>query len=177
MRSIRNVVLVAGALLLAFFVAVQAQYIQQPSATPIGGTITGGTDCSVLFVNPAAVLAQDNANFCFTNSTDTLLSGRYATASNCADSAGAAACGSAAAGSFVVDAAATTTVVSTTAITANSQVFVFYDSSLGARLGVTCNTTIPALYGVTARTAATSFTLTSSAPITNPACFGYLIVN
>jgi hypothetical protein len=32
-------------------------------------------------------------------------------------------------------------------------------------------------YGVTARVAATSFTITSSAPITNPACFSYFIVN
>lgn len=98
-------------------------------------------------------------------------------AANCADSAGAAACGSALSGSFVVDAAATTTVVSTTSVTANSQIFVTFDSSLGTRLGITCNATIPALYGVTARTAGTSFTLTSSAPITNPACFNYWIIN
>ena len=38
----------------------------------IGGTVTGGTDCSVLFVNPAATLAQDNSNFCFETSTNRL---------------------------------------------------------------------------------------------------------
>ena len=101
----------------------------------------------------------------------------YKTATNCADSAGAAACGSAAAGAFVVDASASTVVVSTTAVTNNSRIFVFFDSGLGAELSVTCNTTIPALYGVTARTAATSFTLTATAPVTNPACFSYWIVN
>lgn len=106
-----------------------------------------------------------------------LTAATYSTATNCADSAGAAACGSAAAGAFVVDAAATSTVVSTTAITANSEVFIQYDSSLGTRLGVTCNTTV-ALPAVTARTAATSFTITVPvAPAVNPACYDYHIVN
>lgn len=101
----------------------------------------------------------------------------YKTVTNCSDSAGAAACTSAAAGNFVIDAASTSTVVSTTAVTANSQIFVQYDSSLGTRLSVTCNTT-PALPAITARTAATSFTVTVPAgPITNPACYSYFIVN
>lgn len=102
----------------------------------------------------------------------------FGTATNCADSAGAAACGSAAAGSFVIDAASTSTVVSTTAVTANSEIFVQYDSSLGARLGsITCNVTA-AIPSVTARTAATSFTVTIPAgPVTNPACYSYHIVN
>ena len=102
----------------------------------------------------------------------------YATETNCADSAGAAACGSAAAGSVVIDAAATTVVVSTTAVTANSQIFIQEDLSLGTRLGVTCNTTIARTYAITARTAATSFTITASAaPVTNPSCLSYTIVN
>lgn len=104
-------------------------------------------------------------------------SSKYSTSTNCSDSAGAAACGAAAAGSVVIDAAATSVVVSTTAVTANSQIFVQYDSSLGTRLGVTCNTT-PAIPAVTARTAGTSFTITVPAgPITNPACYSYFIVN
>lgn len=101
----------------------------------------------------------------------------YATATNCADSAGAAACGSAAAGAVVIDAGSTSVVVSTTAVTANSEVFVQYDSSLGTRLGITCNTT-PALPAVTARTAGTSFTITvPAAPAVNPACYTYHIIN
>lgn len=101
----------------------------------------------------------------------------FYTSTNCADSAGAAACGSAAAGSFVIDATTTSTVVSTTAVTANSQIFLQYDSSLGTRLGITCNVTV-ALPVVTARTAGTSFTVTVPvAPITNPACYNYHIVN
>lgn len=35
----------------------------------IGGTVTGGTDGSVLFIHPSGILAQDNTNFKFTEST------------------------------------------------------------------------------------------------------------
>ncbi len=103
--------------------------------------------------------------------------GSLLTATNCTSSASPAVCGSAAAGTVVVAAAATTVVVNTTAVTANSEIFVQYDSSLGTKLSVTCNTTaeVPA---VTARTAATSFTITIPVgPTTNPACYSYSIVN
>ncbi len=102
----------------------------------------------------------------------------YGSQSNCSDGAGAAACSAAPAGSVVIDAAGTTVVVSTTAVTANSQIFVQEDSSLGTKLSVTCNTTTGRDYTVSARTAATSFTITASAaPVTNPACLSYFIVN
>lgn len=107
-----------------------------------------------------------------------VVSTAYNTTTNCADSAGAAACGAAVAGSFVMDAAATTVVVSSTSITANSQIFIQEDSSLGTRLSVTCNTTTGRDFTVTARTAGTSFTVTSSAaPVTNPACLSFFVVN
>lgn len=110
-------------------------------------------------------------------STGFISGATFNSATNCADSAGAAACGSAAAGAFVVDAGATTTVVSTTAVTANSEIFVMFDSSLGTRLSITCNTTV-ALPSVSARTAGASFTITVPAtPITQAACFDYFIVN
>jgi hypothetical protein len=98
------------------------------------------------------------------------------TVTNCSSSASPAVCASAPSGSAVVAAAATTVVVNTTAVTANSQIQLTVDSSLGTKLSVTCNTT-PSLLSVSARTAATSFTVTSSAPITNPLCFSYTIVN
>jgi fibronectin-binding autotransporter adhesin len=104
----------------------------------------------------------------------------YQSATNCSDSAGDAACGSAAAGSVVVDAADTATVVSTTAVTANSQVVLQIDAGLGTRLGVTCNTQAGSVFNprVTARTAATSFTITVDAgPTTNPLCLSYWVVN
>ena len=102
----------------------------------------------------------------------------YQTITNCADSAGAAACGSAAAGAVVIDAAGSTVVVSTTVVTATSRIFIQEDPSLATELGITCNTTTGRIYTVTARTAGTSFTITSSAaPTTNPACLSYHIIN
>lgn len=105
----------------------------------------------------------------------------YGSVTNCADSAGAAACGAAPAGSFVIDAGSTATVVSTTAVTANSQIFLQEDSSLSTRLSVTCNTQSSLTLGalrVTARTAGTSFTATLEVgPTTNPMCVNYWIVN
>lgn len=106
---------------------------------------------------------------------------RPITATNCSSAASPAVCGSAPAGSFVIAAGATSTVVDTTAVTANSQIVVYPDESLGTKLGVTCNTTPAtalATTGVTARTAGTSFTITTSGTVaTHPACYSYLIVN
>lgn len=102
----------------------------------------------------------------------------YGTMTDCADGAGAAACVAAPAGGVVVDDGATTVVVSTTAVTANSSITPVFDSSLGTKLGVTCNTTYVTPY-VTARTAATSFTITiSSDPAgANPVCLSYTMTN
>lgn len=99
------------------------------------------------------------------------------TTTNCSSSASPAVCGSAAAGSVVVAAAATTEVVNSTAVTANSQIQLTFDSSLGTKLAVTCNTTV-VQPTVSARTGGTSFTITvPTAPTTNPACFSYSILN
>jgi len=106
----------------------------------------------------------------------TVQSGAYQTGTNCSSSSGA--CASAAAGSVSIAAAATTVTVATTKVTANSQIFVQEDSSLGTKLSVTCNTTTGRIYTVTTRTAGTSFVITASAaPTTNPACLSYFIVN
>lgn len=107
-----------------------------------------------------------------------VVSTAYNTTTNCSSSAAPAVCAAAAAGSVVIAAAGTTVTVNTTAVTANSQIFITEDSSLGTKLSVTCNTTIARTYAVTARTAATSFTITASAaPVTDPACLSYAIVN
>jgi hypothetical protein len=98
------------------------------------------------------------------------------TLTNCSSSGGT--CAAAPAGSVSIAAAATTVTVSTTAVTANSQILIHEDSSLGTKLGVTCNTTIVRTYAVTARTAGASFVVTTSAaPVTNPACLSYMIIN
>ena len=123
-------------------------------------------------------IANANTNDCRTKASNIIFYGTFGTDTNCADSAGDAACTAASSGAFVIDAADTNTVVSTTAVTANSQIYIQEDSGLGTRLGVTCNTTIARSYAVTARTAATSFTITASAaPVTNPACLNFTIIN
>lgn len=102
----------------------------------------------------------------------------YGSATNCSSSAAPAVCSAAPAGSVVIAAAGTAVTVNTTAVTAASQIFIQEDSSLGTKLSVTCNTTTGRTYTVSARTAATSFTVTSSAaPTTNPACLSYFIIN
>ena len=72
-------------------------------------------------------------------------------------------------------------VVDTSAVTANSEINVNEDSSVGGLLTVTCNTASIATTGfpeVTARTPGTSFTVTiTTGPVTNPACYHYTIVN
>lgn len=109
---------------------------------------------------------------------DTFSAPLYATNTNCADNAGAAACAAAPAGAVVIDAAATTVVVSTTAVTANSRIFIQEGPYLATELAITCNTTTGRIYTVTALTAATSFTITSSAaPAATAACLNYWVVN
>lgn len=120
--------------------------------------------------SPATVLSVSNAG--------RVNPALYGSLTNCSDSAGAAACSAAPVGVVVIDAGATTVVVSTTAVTANSRIFIQEDPSLATALGITCNTTVVRTYAVTARTAATSFTVTTSAaPAVDPACINYWVVN
>lgn len=101
----------------------------------------------------------------------------YGSQTDCTDNAGAAACGAAPTGAVVLDDGSTTVVVSTTAVTANSTISVNFDPSLGTKLGITCNTTQTFPY-VSARTAATSFTITSADPAgANKVCVSYSIIN
>ena len=115
------------------------------------------------------------------NTTGKIQPALYSTATNCSSSASPAVCGSATAGSVVIAASATSVVVDTTAVTANSQVLLTEDSSLGTKLGVTCNTQSLLTLGVpkvTARTAGTSFTVSVEvAPTTYPLCLSYAIFN
>jgi hypothetical protein len=135
----------------------------------IGTTVvnpTTGTTTAGLTVGTSAISATTGAT-----------APKYSTAANCSSAASPAVCAAASAGSIVVAAAATDVVVNTTAVTANSQIFVMPDSSLGTKLSVTCNTTPPVALTVTARTAGTSFTITSTAPVTDPLCLSFFVVN
>lgn len=102
-----------------------------------------------------------------------------ATVGNCSSSAAPAVCGSSVAGSFTIVAAGTSVTVNTTAVTANSQIFIQEDETLGTKLSVTCNTGILANPpAITARTAGTSFAVGITAGLAvNPVCFSYSIVN
>ena len=100
------------------------------------------------------------------------------TISNCNSTASPAVCGSAPAGSVAMPNGDNTLQVNTTAVTANSQIFVNEDSSLNSRLGITCNTGTGRHYSINARTAGTSFTIRSNtSPSGTKACLSYFIVN
>ncbi len=123
---------------------------------------------------------------CTTNLTGTVKAFSYWTTTNCsatgsAASPSVAACAAASAGSFsCATNAVTTCTVNTTAVTANSQIFVTQrlDTTTGTRLGVTCNiatnATVPSVNAVVA---GTSFSIPLTQPVTNPQCYSYLIVN
>jgi hypothetical protein len=110
----------------------------------------------------------------------------YLTATNCAGVGTAASpsvvtCTAAAAGAFscATNASAATCTINTTAVTANSEIFVVEVADEGARLGVTCNTSPTATPAVllASKVAATSFTINMPTITTNPACFDYHIIN
>jgi hypothetical protein len=113
----------------------------------------------------------------------------YSTLTNCAGvgtaaSPSVASCGSAAAGHFscATNATGATCQVNTTAVTANSEIFVFESDTAvtGTALGVTCNTgtnVLPASRLLASSVTATSFTINLGTVTTNPACFSYEIVN
>ena len=114
---------------------------------------------------------------------------QYLTQTNCAAvgtaaSPSVASCGSAAAGQFscATNATGATCTVNTTAVTANSEIFVFDSDTTvtGTRLGVTCNTSTaidPASRLLASSVAGTSFTINLGTITTNPACFSYNIIN
>lgn len=110
----------------------------------------------------------------------TFAASKYATVANCSNAASPAVCAAANAGVVAVPTGTNPTLtINTTAITATSQIFLQIDES-ATIAATTCNTTLSTLVQpvVTARTAATSFTIQIGAIIaTNPACVSYFIVN
>jgi hypothetical protein len=97
----------------------------------------------------------------------------------CTSSASPAVCSSDAMGFVALPAAGTTLTVKTTAVTANSQIFLQFDATLGTALGVTCDGTPNGVYWVNMRSTSGTigFTVKMAANPTNNACFSYLIVN
>jgi hypothetical protein len=160
------------------FALVNANGCKVPQFTTPGGTYvdTFGFTCGVSgpTTNAAGTSLMSSSGL-------TSVRGKFgalSTMTNCSSSASPAACGSAPAGSVAIAADTTTITVNTTAVTASSQIVVTEDSSLGAKLGVTCNTTLGRTYAITARTVAKSFVISASAaPATKPACLSYALVN
>jgi hypothetical protein len=158
----------------------------QPNGTTSTAWNTGGT---MFGVNAASGFTGNIFDFQLGGSSKLSLSAAggltggssifstYQTGSNCANAASPAVCAAAASGSVAVPAGGATLTVNTTRVTANSQIQLTFDASLGARLSVTCNTAMlqPT---VSARTAGTSFTITMSGTVsTNPDCISYTIFN
>ncbi len=148
-----------------FNAANLTQSFSNCAGTPSNAEISTGT----LYLN-ASGLTTINAGL--------TVFGGIATGTNCSVAGAAPNCGSAPAGAVSVVDGATTVTVTNTAVTANSDIQVTFDSSLGARLGVTCNTTI-VQPTISAKTASTSFVITLSADPAgaNPVCLTYNFVN
>ena len=119
--------------------------------------------------------------------TGTVTEPLLATTTNCAATGSGAnpsvaACVAASSGAFscATAASAGTCTVNTTAVTANSRIFVQPSAAEGANIGVTCNTTADTgltAPRISAKVAATSFTINLGTFGTNPLCFNYWIVN
>jgi hypothetical protein len=93
---------------------------------------------------------------------------------DCVSKTAPAVCSNYLTGSVVVAAGATTVVVNDSSVASGSHIIVQEDSSPGATLGVTCNVTpATAPPTVSARVIGTSFTITTTAPATNPRCFSF----
>ena len=135
--------------------------------------------------DPHGIVVQGSAPSDFGTGVTTV--GKIGTNTNCSATGTAAnpsvaSCANASAGSFscATNASGGTCTVNTTAVTANSEIFITQrtDTTTGTRLSVTCNTGISTVLPViTAVTAATSFTINLGTITTNPECFSYYIVN
>lgn len=164
----------------------------------IGTAAIAGTPATILLpiatAAASAILQSNGASpqqttWTLTPSLTSITAAAYLTPTNCAGVGTAAnpsvaTCSSAAAGHFscATNASTGTCQVNTSAVTANSEIFIFESdtAATGTALGVTCNTTTtvnPATRLLASSVAATSFTINLGTVTTNPACFSYWIVN
>jgi hypothetical protein len=153
-----------------------------PTTFSTSGTIYGVNTCSGFTGNIFDFYLNGTEEFTLDSAGSIALAGNIAgrslgTTTNCSSAASPAVCGGSPSGSVAVPVSSATLVVDTTAVTTNSQIQLTFDSSLGSRLGATCNTSIQQPT-VSARTAGTSFTITLPTTVpTNPVCISYTIIN
>jgi hypothetical protein len=103
---------------------------------------------------------------------------KYQTLSNCTSNTSPANCDAAPAGSVVLSVGSTVARINTTAVTPNSQIMVIEDSSLGTKLGVTCNRIVGRTYMISERTPGLGFSVRSSVPpVDLPACLSFQLLN
>jgi len=161
-------------------IAASGVFSMRPT-TPLG-FLSPGFSFDTAFSREAAGVV-DIGNGTQGDVTGTIKPGSYATGTNCSSSASPAVCGSAAAGNAALptNAVSSSIQINTSAVTANSQIFVMSDDTLGTKLGVTCNSTIATLVGgltISGRNAGVSFTVANNvAVVTNPLCISYHIIN
>lgn len=137
--------------------------------------LNGSTICweNVSGTNPLCQSTDSHDHFSFDRG---VVTPTYNTSTVCVSVWGQ--CGSAAAGSVAFSPGADSILVSTTAVTAQSQIFVQEDSSLSSLLGVTCENKLGRTYLITSRTPGVSFAVTvSSPPVAASACLSFHIVN
>jgi hypothetical protein len=158
------------------------------SSTNTGIYYDGSHALNFLINGTLAAFVKDNAPIGLSlNGNGVSNFNTLATGSNCGAVGTAAnpsvvSCSASMAGSFscATNASTGTCVVNTSAVTANSEIFIEgrNDTTTGTRLGVTCNTGITtALPEISAVVAATSFTINLGTFTTNPECFSYFIIN
>lgn len=144
-----------------------------------GFSATGDPYYTYDYYNGAEVYALDKAGVVHANGYD-YLHGCAAVGTGANPSV--ASCGVASAGAFSCDPASATgsCVVNTTAVTANSLIFIQANTSEGSVLGITCNTaadtslTVPR---VASKSAGTSFTINVGSFSAAPECFDFQVVN
>lgn len=161
-----------------------AFFIQPTGATAVSTWATGGTffgaNAASGFNGSLVDLYNNNVHEFLVSAFGSANANHWGTISNCASSASPALCGASTMGAVAVAAGTNPTlVVDASGVTANSEIFLVEDQSLGTRLSVTCNTAaLPTSTVVTARTAGTSFTFQVNGTFTtNPVCYNFAIYN
>jgi hypothetical protein len=106
-----------------------------------------------------------------------LKTGSEGTIGQCFSSTSPAVCGSNIDGFVAIPAGSSSIVVHTTSVTAKSEISLTFDTTQGANLGVTCNTSPQQPY-ISARTSGTSFTISVPTSFSkNPGCIGFHLKN